>query len=332
MSDDIHDKEQRNEGPMIEPELTNKELGQYDYKNLGDAMDAPISKVDDSDKELSARASLQKRAWDFVHQHRPELNKKNPHGAPASSGGSAKDRHRGVVTDPDTDMRLKENKDSDNDDSGSDDADTHDSILAQKDKAEKERKMRELGQINERAGRTAGFVLKPEKKEHVPTHSFVPKSQTPEHVPTNSFVPNSKKETNPHIPQNLGNAVHKVKPVPGQSKEESEVRQHPKIGPYVNKALGPNSASPEKISKIYDKMHKASPEETTLRNDPNYGNMVCGILGEGEPTSEKLNLVRERLHKALQNSSDVKVKNAINTGISLTASIMLNMGFMKDAK
>jgi len=319
MSDDIHDKEQENAGPTVEPELSNKELKQYDYKNLGEAVKMEPSKVDNTNEELGARASLQKRAWDFVHQHRPELtrelNKKNPNTAPQAPGNApAKDRHRGVVTDPDNDLRLKENKEKhDKEDT---DQDTHDSILAQKDKAEKERKMRELAQINDRA-RTASINLEAANDGS----SFVRKVEDPNKTMNPNVPPHIDRKT-PHVPG--------VKPGPEQ--QEAGLRAHPDHGPMVNRLLGPEKATPAKMQGVYRALHKASVEENMLRNDPHYGTMVCGILGDNAPTAEKLNLIRERLHKALQNSSDLKVKNAINTGISLTANIMLNMGLMKDAK
>ena len=280
-----------------------------------------MNNENNDNEDLNSRASLYLRAFNYINQHRPQLTRDLNDHTESHSGHAPSEKKRGTVTHPDQDKRLKENKDNIQQEKQEEHnhLDSNDSILEDKNKREHERKLEEIQRIEEKAKTAsldteAGFTTKPQGQS-----SFVPKT------------PNTN--LNPKVPKNIAETTPHIKDVPeGMSQEEAGLRAHPKHGETVRKLLGPQPANPEKMNKLYDKLHMASQEEQSLRNDPHYGVMASSILGESNITLDKLSLLRERLYKALQNADELHIKNAIQNGLSLTALLIVKLGFLKDAK
>lgn len=380
-SDDIHDMEQRKDGVMVNPALQNKELKQYDYDTLEEAANAPISKVDNTEEELEHRASLGKRAWNFIHQHRPELSRELNKGN--DQPVVKHDNHRGTVTNPDSDMRLKVNKERDKESGGKSEEESREN-LTEKDLQRKEKMINQLDKLNRGVHKASvnqtaaipyptvpGAVPKPSPLSNPsPSPSPSPKSnfstnlsQSPKPSsspapsqsapPRASFVPKGTpdvKTLNPNVPRHIAETTPHVHNVPsGMSQEEAGLRAHPQSGAMVRRLLGPQPATPEKMQGLYKALHKAelvsdnttqnlsirkiaSPVETQLRNMPRIGTMVSYILGNKTANMQSLSEVRAKLTKAAEKEQDSDIRNEIITGISLAATLLLDMGFTKDGK
>lgn len=267
----------------------------------------------------SSVEGLAVRAWNFVHQHRPELDRKlkeNPikPAKPETVGGNGEGSNRGHVTDPKHDQRLKQNKEKNEQDNGGDSG-SEEARAAEEHKKKVEERLEQLQKIDNQVRKPvarpveAAFSMAP--KPATPKPQMAPQSKpqaSPAPVaPKSSFTLKQKPlstSLSPNVPENIAKttpAVPKNEVPKGMGQEEADLRFHPKHGPMVQRLLGPGNATPEKMKGVYRSLHLANQLEMHQQN-------------------------YKQLQAAFENANTVAEKNALQIKISQTALAIAQLG------